>query len=168
MHDHLVRLLLLVVDKSRFVARGPGDASRLHGAHPGEAARDFLGGVFRLQYAENPGAFLSLGASLSPGQRAAAFGLGVALVLLAVFVTFLLWNDLDRLGAWGLSLVLGGGVSNLADRFFREGRVIDFLNVGVGGLRTGIFNVADIAVMVGVALLAWSARRRKLGPSAAT
>ena len=47
-------------------------------------------------------------------------------------------------------------------------RVIDFLNVGVGGLRTGIFNVADIAVMVGVALLAWSARRRKLGPSAAT
>ena len=135
---------------------------------PGSGARDFLGGVFRLQYAENPGAFLSLGASLSPGQRAAAFGLGVALVLLAVFVTFLLWNDLDRLGAWGLSLVLGGGVSNLADRFFREGRVIDFLNVGVGGLRTGIFNVADIAVMVGVALLAWSARRRKLGPSAAT
>jgi signal peptidase II len=43
-------------------------------------------------------------------------------------------------------------VSNLADRVAR-GSVIDFMNVGVGSVRTGIFNVADAAIMLGVALV---------------
>ncbi len=33
------------------------------------------------------------------------------------------------------------------------GSVIDFLNIGIGPVRTGIFNVADVAIMVGIALL---------------
>jgi signal peptidase II len=40
-----------------------------------------------------------------------------------------------------------------------DGRVIDFLNVGIGGLRTGIFNVADVAIMVGVALFLFAESR---------
>ena len=52
---------------------------------------------------------------------------------------------------FGLALVAAGSLSNFADRV-AYGRVIDFLNVGIGGLRTGIFNVADVAIMVGVAL----------------
>jgi signal peptidase II len=51
----------------------------------------------------------------------------------------------------GLALVVAGGVSNLADRVAR-GTVVDFLNVGVGSIRTGIFNVADMAIMAGIAL----------------
>jgi signal peptidase II len=31
--------------------------------------------------------------------------------------------------------------------------VIDFLNVGIGGLRTGVFNVADMAISAGFVLL---------------
>jgi len=38
----------------------------------------------------------------------------------------------------------------LIDRIFNEGRVIDFMNIGIGSLRTGIFNVADIAITLGV------------------
>ncbi len=53
----------------------------------------------------------------------------------------------------GLSLMLGGGFSNLYDRIFNNGAVVDFLNVGIVGLRTGIFNVADMALMLGAALL---------------
>ena len=34
-----------------------------------------------------------------------------------------------------------------------DGAVIDFLNVGIGGLRTGIFNLADVAIVTGVSLL---------------
>lgn len=49
--------------------------------------------------------------------------------------------------------MLGGGISNLTDRIFNDGRVIDFMNIGLGGLRTGIFNVADICVMAGTSLL---------------
>jgi signal peptidase II len=52
-----------------------------------------------------------------------------------------------------LSLFLGGGVSNFYDRATNSGAVIDFLNIGVGSFRTGIFNVADMAIMLGAAIL---------------
>ena len=67
--------------------------------------------------------------------------------------------------ALGLALVVAGGVSNLADRV-AHGAVVDFLNVGLGSLRTGIFNVADMAIMTGVGLiLLWAHRRKKHGLS---
>jgi len=59
----------------------------------------------------------------------------------------------------GTSLVLAGGASNWVDRVVR-GSVVDFLNIGVGPLRTGIFNVADMAIMLGVAVLLLAPRRR--------
>jgi signal peptidase II len=52
----------------------------------------------------------------------------------------------------GAMLFLAGGASNLLDRIM-HGTVVDFMNVGVGSLRTGIFNVADVALMIGVALM---------------
>ena len=36
-----------------------------------------------------------------------------------------------------------------SNRIRFEGRVFDFLNLGIGGLRTGIFNVADLAIVIG-------------------
>jgi signal peptidase II len=51
-----------------------------------------------------------------------------------------------------LMLFVAGGLSNLIDRV-AMGTVIDFLNVGIGSFRTGIFNVADVAIMVGAAML---------------
>lgn len=39
-----------------------------------------------------------------------------------------------------------------SDRVVR-GSVVDFLNVGIGPLRTGILNVADVAIMLGAAFL---------------
>lgn len=53
----------------------------------------------------------------------------------------------------GAALVCGGGLSNLIDRLLQDGNVTDFLNIGVGPVRTGIFNGADVALMVGVATL---------------
>ena len=49
--------------------------------------------------------------------------------------------------------MLAGGIGNLIDRVFHGGLVIDFLNMGIGPVRTGIFNVADMAIMAGFALL---------------
>ena len=49
-------------------------------------------------------------------------------------------------------MFLAGGLSNLVDRI-AMGSVIDFLNIGIGPIRTGIFNVADVAIMAGIALL---------------
>ena len=51
----------------------------------------------------------------------------------------------------GFTLMCGGGIGN----------VIDFLNIGIGPLRTGIFNVADVAIMTGAILVLVSAIARK-------
>lgn len=53
----------------------------------------------------------------------------------------------------GLRLALGGAIGNLIDRVRFDGLVIDFMNLGIGPLRTGIFNVADVAISVGAVLL---------------
>lgn len=52
----------------------------------------------------------------------------------------------------GLSLICGGGISNLLDRVAFGGTVVDFVYLNLGGYRTGIFNVADVAISLGAAL----------------
>jgi signal peptidase II len=127
----------------------------------GGRGQSYLGDSFRLEYAENPGGFLSLGAELPSWARTALFSVGTSVMLLACLVAAFRrrWR---RLALLGLSLAFAGGISNLADRVL-HGRVVDFLNVGVGSVRTGIFNVADMAVMLGVALLLSSHRDEPLG-----
>lgn len=116
----------------------------------GSADQSYLAGTFRLTYHENPGAMLGLGAGWRPAVRTAIFQIGNGLFLLATAI-LTIRGGFTRLGQVGL-LLLAGGVSNLIDRI-AMGRVIDFLNVGIGPLRTGIFNVADMAILAGVAIL---------------
>ena len=58
------------------------------------------------------------------------------------------------------SLVLSGGLGNLVDRIINDGRVIDFMNIGIGSLRAGIFNVADVYITVGVVVLVFQSLQR--------
>lgn len=116
-----------------------------------------LGGALRLQYAENPGAFLSLGANLPAEAR---FLLGIVFVgatLAALLVFTFRSADLSLGQRTGLALILSGGLGNLIDRVVNHGHVIDFLIVKIGPLHTGIFNVADVAITAGVltAVLSW-------------
>jgi signal peptidase II len=117
----------------------------------GVPRQSFLGDVLRLEYAENTGGFLSLGAGLPSWVRTALFTVGTGILLVACAIAAFRpgWQGTPL---FGLALVFAGGSSNLVDRAVR-GSVIDFLNVGVGSVRTGIFNVADMAVMLGVGLL---------------
>lgn len=116
--------------------------------------RSFLGDLFRLQYAENPGAFLSLGSALSHDSRFWILTVAVGLFLLGSMGYLLISRTLHRFSVIGLALVVSGGLSNLIDRAFRPGgRVIDFMNMGIQGLRTGIFNIADMAIVAGIGLL---------------
>ncbi|MFY9271172.1 MAG: signal peptidase II [Candidatus Manganitrophaceae bacterium] len=111
----------------------------------------FLAGIFRLEYAENAGAFLSWGGGLSDGRR---FWLLTVLAgfFLAGLLIYLLIARLGRTQTVALSLVLAGGLGNLIDRLLNEGGVIDFMNIGLGKVRTGIFNVADVAITLGIGL----------------
>jgi len=117
----------------------------------GAPEQSYLAGTVRLTYHENPGAFLGLGATWRPEVRTAFFQIGNGLFLLATAVLSLR-SRFSRAGQAGLLLLLAGGVSNLVYRV-AMGRVIDFLNLGIGSLRTGIFNVADMAILAGVVIL---------------
>lgn len=118
-------------------------------------SQSFLGDSLRLQLVENPGSFLSLGASLPEHFRFALFTAAVAALLIGLVAASLFARRLQPWRVIALALVAGGGISNLIDRLLYNGRVTDFLNVGIGGLRTGIFNVADMAIMAGAVLLLW-------------
>ena len=126
-------------------------------------ARSFLADTLRLEYSENVGAFLGLGAGWPRSARIAVFGIanGLLLSALAVVVLRLRWPPLVGLGA---AFVVAGGASNLLDRIV-YGSVIDFLNVGLGPLRTGIFNVADVALVAAVAIMVWPGARGGAPPA---
>jgi signal peptidase II len=117
----------------------------------GAPAQSYFGNLVRLEYAENSGAFLSLGANLPDGLRTAVLTIGVA-VLLTVVAILAIKHRWGGVPLYGVALMWAGGASNLVDRAAR-GHVVDFLNVGIGSLRTGIFNVADVAVMLGAILI---------------
>jgi len=124
----------------------------------GTPRQSFLGDTVRLDYTENTGGFLGLGADWPPVVRAGVFTVGTSLMLLAA-VAIGIRMRVSGAEAVGLALVCSGGVSNLVDRLVR-GTVIDFLNIGLGPLRTGIFNVADMAVLAGIAVFVVAHYRR--------
>ena len=123
----------------------------------GVSTRSYLADTVRLEYVENTGGFLGLGADWPDAVRMTLFTTGTGLVLLVMvgLAVRLHWHGRRLIGVW---LVFAGGASNWVDRVAR-GSVVDFMNVGVGPLRTGIFNVADVAIMVGVAALLLDAFR---------
>lgn len=128
----------------------------------GAPGRSYLGDVVRFGYAENPGGFLSLGAGLPPGARTVVFTFATGLMLLALLVAaarhrWLGWPAL------GLALFVAGGASNWIDRVAR-GSVIDFMSVGIGPLRTGVFNVADVAIMLGAGIFFFAELRNTRHP----
>lgn len=127
----------------------------------------WLGDTVRLRYAENSGAFLSLGARLPEGLRFGLLTGGVGLILLGIALYLVLGRKLVASQVAGLAFVLGGGFSNWLDRATNDGRVVDFMNLGVGSLRTGIFNVADLAILAGIGLLFLHGWREPAAPSAA-
>src|SRR5580700_11740835 len=98
-------------------------------------AMSFLGDTLRIQYAENPGAFLGAGSQLSPSTRFAILVVvnAVFLVLIASLVFFK--RPAGRVQHLAVVLLLAGGIGNLIDRLFHGGLVIDFLNVGIGPVR---------------------------------
>lgn len=123
-----------------------------------------LGGVLRIEYAENPGAFLGLGGRLPAEVGFWVFVLGMAAILTGLAVWLLRSRRQPAGVVLAMSMVFAGGLSNWIDRVINHGRVVDFLNLGIGRLRTGIFNVADVAIMAGVflALIASTVHERRM------
>lgn len=126
---------------------------------PRHAVLSFAYDTIRLQYVENRGAFLGVGAALPEPARALLFISGVAVVLMGILGYAALQATVPTTIV-GLALIAGGGIGNLIDRVAHDGGVIDFLNLGIGAVRTGIFNLADVAILIGAVLVVVQIKRR--------
>jgi signal peptidase II len=127
---------------------------------PSAEVRSYFGDTVRFQLAHNAGAFLSLGASLPESWRLALFGVSVSALLLGLLGYALYVKSIPLAVLVAVALVFAGGFSNLIDRLMHSGYVVDFINLGVGPFRTGVFNVADIFISVGVLILVTTRLRR--------
>lgn len=123
--------------------------------------QSYLGDLIRLHYAENPGAFLSLGAGLPEEVRHWLMIIGLGLVLLGLLLFTVLKGNLTPLAVTSLGLILGGGIGNWVDRLRYGNVVIDFMIVGIGPLRSGVFNFADLFIEAGLVLLAIAYLRQR-------
>jgi len=112
---------------------------------------EVLGNTVRFTLVYNPGA--AFGLNLGPQSRWIFAGLTlVALVILGRLYRSTRVGDTARTVA--LALVCAGAIGNLLDRVRSFFGVVDFIDVGLGDARWPTFNVADMAVSVGAALLA--------------
>lgn len=110
---------------------------------------------FRLRYAENTGAAWGIFRSVDPSLRIPFFALVTlaAIVFITAFFVKLTGRPEEKWAYWGLPLVLSGALGNFVDRVSR-GFVIDFLEAHwMDRIAWPSFNVADIAISVGVGML---------------
>lgn len=105
---------------------------------------------FNLTLAYNEGAAFSFLSDQGGWQR--WFFALVAAVVVVVLMVWLSRLKHERLLAVSLSLVIGGALGNLVDRLF-IGHVIDFLDFFYHSYHWPAFNVADIAITLGVVLM---------------
>ena len=112
-------------------------------------------GVVDLRYAENRDSAFSLLRVLHLQSAAPLLVFAASAALLAAAFVWWQRRHAGRLEQTGYALVVAGAIGNVADRIAR-GYVIDFIHVR----HWPIFNVADIAIAVGGAILAWSMLRQ--------
>lgn len=120
----------------------------------GQPRQSYLSDFVRIEYVQNDGAFLGLLSKADPRVRFWTLTVGNAIVLTVVAFA-VLGRRFDRWAFTGFALIVAGGIGNLIDRA-RFNYVIDFLNLGFGEsrfTRTGIFNVADVAITAGFLML---------------
>ncbi|WP_237173893.1 signal peptidase II [Paracandidimonas lactea] len=115
-----------------------------------------LTGFFNLTHVWNTGAAFSVLADAGGWQRypliALAFGISIWLILE-------LRKPLPSLEAWAYSAILGGALGNAVDRLLR-GHVVDYLDFQVASWHWPAFNIADIGIVSGAALLLWASLRQ--------
>jgi signal peptidase II len=116
------------------------------------ARYSYLADFLRLEALTNTGAILGLGSQLPETIR--TWMMPVVTLAVLIWVSVLLLRETDCGAAFaGLSLVWAGGFSNLVDRL-AYGKVFDFFNFGFGTVRTGTSNLADVAILAGIPLIA--------------
>lgn len=111
-----------------------------------------IGSFVTITKVENTGAFLGLGDQL-PRIIYEILMIILPLIVIGYALYHLLTsNNLSRLLIFGICLVIGGGLGNVYDRII-YGSVTDFLHFDFVLFQTGIVNMADISITIGLFIL---------------
>ena len=107
--------------------------------------QEILGGKIIIRKFYNKGAFLNF---MEDKKEIVKTVSAVFLGLLILLFAIVLPKKGNKLFKLGLAFLLGGAISNVADRFGR-GYVIDYFSINCKKLKTIIFNLADMAIFLG-------------------
>lgn len=116
----------------------------------------FLNSFFTFTLIRNHGGFLGVVNNLPENGRFFLLTLCVSVLLFGCLVYLLGCKNKTARYDIPLAFVTGGGVGNLLDRLLHNGGVLDFLSIGFGNFRTGIFNLADLAILIGSFVLGYT------------
>ena len=134
-----------------------------------------LDDLFNITYIENPG--IAFGINLGPEFKLLTC-IFTLLAAIALIVYFFKIKDKPFILRFPLALIIGGAIGNLIDRMFYGvfygyshlfyGKVVDFFDIRILNLmlfdRTignYVFNIADMAVTIGVIMLFFVYNRKK-------
>ncbi len=123
------------------------DSLALHSPH------SVVGDVVRFTLAYNRGA--AFGIDVGPSSRV-VFTVLTLVALVALAAMYRTTTADQRVQVAALGLITGGALGNLYDRIRGAPGVVDFIDVGLGGLRFWTFNIADAGITIGAILLAIS------------
>lgn len=113
---------------------------------------------------ENTGAMLGFGQDFPPMVKLVMFQIVPTIVLFILLLRVFKKSYLNTGLALAFSFVIGGGIGNLMDRI-AYGSVTDFFQLKLGVFKTGIFNMADVSVSIGVfflIMMAFAPKRRTI------
>ena len=135
----VVSMFVVIIDQvSKFAVRYSFEYGR---------SQEIIDDLVRLTYVKNPG--MAFGLQLGDQRFFTVFAL-IATIIIFVYIFRARAEKLPL--RFALALILGGAVGNLIDRVLHQG-VVDFIDIGIGSTRWPIFNLADCAVTIGMAVL---------------
>jgi signal peptidase II len=113
------------------------------------SSKEIIKDFFYLTYIHNEGAAFGI------LDNNVVFLIGISVIFLIMFIYYIEKNSYNKIQEIAYSFLLGGVVGNLIDRIFR-GYVIDFLDFKIFSYDFPIFNIADVAIVIGVCLLIYA------------
>ena len=118
----------------------------------GQASQSYFFDLVKFIYAENPGAWGSLGSDWPELARTLFLIVLPLLILIGIAIYVLISKNLSKVDIISMSCIFAGGMGNLIDRI-RYDYVVDMLYIGYGKIGTNIFNIADVVIMTGFGIM---------------
>lgn len=112
----------------------------------------FFDGLLQIIHVRNTGVAFSIGSSLPEYIRKVIFALLPFIVLVVIMIFYFKSDEFNTFQRWCICGIVGGGLGNIIDRFFRPAGVVDFIDVeffGIFGMeRWPTFNIADMSIVI--------------------